>query len=469
MKIKNIKKILISLLSVSFISFNTISSYSADSTLDYWQDNTTSLPVTVDYFSSAEYGDNIYYIGGYDRASETASNIVQIYNTKTNTWSNGANMPTARFLTDSIQYNGKIYCFGGADSGGTSSNGNTLDIIEVYDIKSNSWSSLGKMPEPKERLNAIVYNNKALLIGGYTNRKDYSLSNSICVLNLDTLTWESNIPMGFYRVAFTSQIYNDKLYIFSGNESHIDGTNIDYSDVNIYDFKTKTWSKGAESSIKRHGVTSVKVGPYIYVFGGRGNYQNRKEVEVYNFQTDSWDMASISPIEIHWGRATLKNNKVYCVSGEKTNGVFATYNPKETPKISSNIDIYIQPQSILSASINTNTVSFEDVDFINDIEITNAIELSISSSLPYQVNTSLETDITNNDNTNNLNPDVLSIKANNESDYKTFNSIGTSITLLDNQESTDSTIVGIDLRLNSKDVPKFDNYKTVLRIEVKQI
>ena len=87
--------------------------------------------------------------------------------------------------------------------------------------------------------------------------------------------------------------------------------------------------------------------------------------------------------------------------------------------------------------------------FTDEIEIPNSIELSISSSLPYQVKTSLVNEIKNNDGTKTLNPEILSIKANNSSDYKTFNRVGQSILLLDNQSATDATNIGIDMRVNN--------------------
>lgn len=463
------KKIFLSLLCISFMTPNNSTSYSETRMLDSWENSVTSLPVALDYFSSTEYGDNIYYIGGYNRDTGEAKGIVQIYNTKTNSWSYGAEMPTPRFFTKSVQYDGKIYCFGGVDYGGTSPDGNTLDIIEIYDINKNTWSNGGKMPEPKEKMDAKIYNDKVLLIGGVTNRTTLSYSSNINVFNLKTNTWEDNIPINIQRAGFTSEIHEDKLYVFGGNESDSTGFSADYKDVNIYDFKTKIWTTGSESTIERHGISSIRQGFDIYIFGGRGNYKNRTEVEVYNIKTNSWRQVSPSPIEIHWGSAIVKNGNTYCVSGEKTDGVIAKYTAEPLPKASSNIDVYIKPQNILSLSLNTNTIVFDEFNFIDEIEIPNSIELSISSSLPYQVKTSLVSEIKNNDGTKTLNPEILSIKANNSSDYKTFNRVGQSILLLDNQSATDATNIGIDMRLNKGTIRETDNFRGVIQIEVNQI
>ena len=58
------------------------------------------------------------------------------------------------------------------------------------------------------------------------------------------------------------------------------------------------------------------------------------------------------------------------------------------------------------------------------------MNLTVESSLPYQVNGFLEDEIKNNNGTNIVDKSILSIKAHNESEYKSFMSVGDLITLL---------------------------------------
>ena len=300
-----LKKIMLGLLCFGLITPIDNISYSSEQAYDSWEVNITSMPITVDYFSSVAYGNNIYYIGGYDRANDKACGAVQIYNTLNNTWSYGANMITPRYLSKSILYDGKIYCFGGVSEGAANLESDVLDIVEIYDIKSDSWSKGVSMPETKEKIDAQLHNDKILIIGGKIERGHGTHSDTINVFNLKTNKWEEDIPMPICRAGFTSQIYNDKLYIFSGNYTVIGQFETDYNDVNIYDFKTKQWSTGPDSSIARHGVSSVRNGSDIYLFGGRGNYKNRTEVDIYNIQTNTWRQGTDSPVELHWGTKTV--------------------------------------------------------------------------------------------------------------------------------------------------------------------
>lgn len=466
-KIKFIKKALLALLYISFTSPTNIS-HANQNICESWETNISSLPSLLDYFSAVKYKDCIYYIGGYDRTLNEMKGTVQIYNTKTNSWSYGADMPTPRGYTKSIEYNGKIYCFGGTDSGINSTSGNTLDTFEIYDIESNTWSSGGRMPEPKEKMGIELYEDKILIIGGIKDRTTISYSTNISVFNLKTNKWEESIPTTIEKAGFTTQLYNDNLYIFGGNYSHMDGTSIDSKEVLIYNLKTKTWSNGSELSVVRHGTASIRYGLNIYIFGGRGDYKNRYEIEVYDIESNTLKDMETSSVELHWGSVILKDGIIYCMLGEKTNGVLSKCILKSLSKGSSNSDIYIRPLNTLTLSLNTNMVTFEDVDLIDEFEIPNAIEISIESSLPYQLNATLVTEIKNNDGTKVLDPNILSIKTNSDSDYKTFSRVGESILLCSKSSGTLDKI-WLDIRLNKGFNYKTDYYKCSMKIEANQI
>ena len=65
----------------------------------------------------------------------------------------------------------------------------------------------------------------------------------------------------------------------------------------------------------------------------------------------------------------------------------------ERLNITSNIDVYIKYENMLKLSLNTNSITFEDFSRVEDVERLNAIKLSINSSLSYDINTYLPTEI----------------------------------------------------------------------------
>src|SRR5262249_28154893 len=61
-------------------------------------------------------------------------NTLYIYDIATNTWTSGANVPTAATAPGSTVYCGKLYLYGGGIVP-------TLNITQIYDPAANSWSS----------------------------------------------------------------------------------------------------------------------------------------------------------------------------------------------------------------------------------------------------------------------------------------------------------------------------------------
>ena len=133
-----------------------------------------------------------------------------------------------------------------------------------------------------------------------------------------------------------------------------------------------------------------------------------------------------------------------------------------------NADVYIKMKNSLSLSLDTNSIVFDDFDTTEGVEIQNAVNLTVSSSLPYRVNAYLEDELYNADKSKKLDKSILNIKSNKSAEYRGFLDIDTPIILLDDQEAGTDTIHGVDVKLNSTDTHKADVYKTAIKFEVEQ-
>ena len=140
----------------------------------------------------------------------------------------------------------------------------------------------------------------------------------------------------------------------------------------------------------------------------------------------------------------------------------------EKKDITNNIDIYIKPQNILSMSLSTNSISFEDFNNTEDLEYSNAVDVTVNSSLPYQLNAYLESEIQNADKTKYINKSILNIKSSNKSEYKSFIDLVTPIVIEDDQEAGENNVHSIDIKLSSSSSYKVDIYKTTIKFEAKQ-
>ena len=143
----------------------------------------------------------------------------------------------------------------------------------------------------------------------------------------------------------------------------------------------------------------------------------------------------------------------------------------EPKSATANVDIYIKSENMLKLSLDTNSITFEDFSGVTDMVKPNALELTVSSSLPYQVDAYLATEIQNADKNKNMNKEILKIKANveNEDKYASFTDVNTTpITLLDDQQANNDVKHGIDFKLVGGDAFEKDVYKATIKFEVKQ-
>ena len=153
---------------------------------------------------------------------------------------------------------------------------------------------------------------------------------------------------------------------------------------------------------------------------------------------------------------------------EQLSNIFSTDIILDRKTSTANLDIYIKSENMLSLSLNTNSVTFEDYSGVEDMEKLNAVNITINSSLPYNLNAYLPNEITNSDKSQTMPIDILHIKESSERDYQTFANNTDKIVLKDNNLKGNNNIHNIDLKLASNKAHKSDIYKTVIKFEAEQ-
>lgn len=139
-----------------------------------------------------------------------------------------------------------------------------------------------------------------------------------------------------------------------------------------------------------------------------------------------------------------------------------------TDTATANLDLYITCENTLFVSIDSNHITFSDFSGAEDIERKNALNISVGSTLPYQLNAYLETEIQNSDKSSVINKEIFNIKEGSDSSYKYFKNIKEKMVLKDNNLPTDNTVHPIDLMLKGGFTYKTDVYKTTVKFEVEQ-
>ena len=140
----------------------------------------------------------------------------------------------------------------------------------------------------------------------------------------------------------------------------------------------------------------------------------------------------------------------------------------ERKSVTVNIDLYIKSENMLLMSLDTNSITFEDFSGIEDMIKENAVNISVNSSLPYQLNAYLPVEIQNSDKSNTMDKSILNIKENSESNYQVFPNAVDKVVLKDNCPAGNDLIHGVDIKLKGGIAHEKDVYKTTIKFEAEQ-
>ena len=261
--------------------------------------------------------DKIYAIGGDARGGNspyTGSFVGtnEEYNPATDAWTFKASIPTPRSAFAIVAYQNKIYCIGGIT--GIDDRGRRITgVTEVYDPATDTWETKTSMPTARWALQANVVNGKIYLIGGYIP-DDSAFGGSITALNevYDPKTdfWTTGTPIPVGTSDYPSAVVDNKIYITGGLSSS------PQSDLNqIYDPETDTWSQGAlmPSGI-RYGASGATTGvnalKRIYFFDGSGT-------QVYDPMRNRWTggVGETMPTNRLNFRVAVVNDALYVIGG----------------------------------------------------------------------------------------------------------------------------------------------------------
>ena len=108
-------------------------------------------------------------IGGVQFSSNEA------YNPVTNDWTERAPMPTARHHHASGIAEGKLFIFGGRETG----IGSNTDRNEMYDPELDTWTVLSPMPTKRSGLSASSIGNQVFAMGGQNETGGFDLMKSM--------------------------------------------------------------------------------------------------------------------------------------------------------------------------------------------------------------------------------------------------------------------------------------------------
>lgn len=163
------------------------------------------LPVPRAHVALAWLDGHLFAIGGATEDRGRSSQVDR-YDPETDTWSSGAEMPTAREC-DVVAYEGRLYAVGGYD--GRSS----VTAFEVYDPKTDQWEKLPDLPFLLSAHHAVVVDGVLYTFGHYQHPE------RVAAYDFDSREW-SLIDLPYQPSRHNDVVYDGReVFVIGGNVS----------------------------------------------------------------------------------------------------------------------------------------------------------------------------------------------------------------------------------------------------------
>ena len=218
------------------------------------------LPQAVDHTALAAWKGRLYVFGGFTDSRPTAG--AWSYAPRRRRWTELAPMPHARGGLAGAVIGHRFYAVGGVLEQ-TKRNPHILGALDIYDLRTNRWTSGAPMPTPRHHVAVVALDGKLYALGG-RGAHDLSLPT---VERFDPVTnsWQrmAPIPLGVGDPA--AVVTRGRIVVISG------GDDIEkWVTPATWDFNpsTQRWRRLPDLIHPRHGFVAAVAAGRIYVFSG---------------------------------------------------------------------------------------------------------------------------------------------------------------------------------------------------------
>ncbi|MBI2822701.1 MAG: hypothetical protein HYX74_10780, partial [Acidobacteria bacterium] len=217
----------------------------------------------VEAAQAAVVGSLLYVFGGRDPDQQLSLDTGQALDTSSGFWSSVKTMPLAVSGGAATAAGRKIYVIGGwtNDAGGRPVLTNRL---QIYDTDSESWSEGAPAPLAVAGAGAVTVASEIYLING---RTDAGVSNGVYIYNTATGAWRSGPPtlQGVYEAA--AGLAGNRIYLAGGRRALDEPA--DRQRMQILDLLQNRWHQGHEMPVPTAGSGAVVIDGKFFVLGGR--------------------------------------------------------------------------------------------------------------------------------------------------------------------------------------------------------
>lgn len=251
---------------------------------------------------------------------------IEEYNPKTKTWKTLATPPIEFHHFQAISFKNEIYVIGALTGGYPHET--PLTHFLIFNPKTNTWREGAEIPEERRRGSAgvLTRGNKIYMVCGIVDGHYADFVPWFDEYDTKTGKWKILPDAPRPRDHFGAVLVEDKVYAAGGRTSHAEiGKVLDLviSEVDFYDFKTNSWSTvEADLPTPRGGTSSIANGRYLLVMNGESTVQeaSHSEVEVLDTENGTWSKLPDLIQGRHGTGAIYYKDKLYVAAGSAKRG-----------------------------------------------------------------------------------------------------------------------------------------------------
>ena len=239
----------------------------------------------------------IYVVGGYP-STRISVDTVQVYDIKSDSWRLTTRYPTTINHSSAVGLDGVLYVIGGqTNAGGRSTKSLYTSAVHTHDPKTGKWTARAAMPTARSAMAHAVIGGKVYVAGGRPPR-----GHDFAVYDPKADAWTTLPDLPTARNHMAAVAIGGKLYVAGGRfgggfRSEINAV------LEMYDPVTNIWHTKQPMSEKRSGLNGIAVNGCFHTFGGEHPSASSSGVfphhEIYNPKTDSWTNLPDIPIPVH--------------------------------------------------------------------------------------------------------------------------------------------------------------------------
>lgn len=272
-----------------------------------------SMSVPRSRLAVAQLGDVIYAMGGEERSGQTLD-LVEVYQLRQNRWAAGPPLPEPLANAAATVAGGQVVVAGGSALGGESGLEVTVsDDLYVLEADGERWQNGGQLPLPLAGATLVTYGDAIYLIGGWdgASMRDEVWQLPIAEIGSAGVSDWTGVTRIATRAAFVGAVVVEGEIVVVGG---FDGKR-ELADAAAYAVRFNIWRRLPPLETPRAGLAVVYDGMAVTALGGGWTHTITGH-ERFEPLTNQWG-ALKSPLRGEWRHlgAVFHEGSVYLIGG----------------------------------------------------------------------------------------------------------------------------------------------------------